>query len=241
MLPLDVPVLPLWKIAEYWSREIGDVRPCDEIFDELLSSFWSETLHVKGANGETTIDRLVILKLVNRRREHPGFVLIESPEGRPTLERLPSGEVIIDVRKYVVLPSNNTTWTADVIEAAYMQMSKLSFDDFDDLIQPGLRAFCTTQEALRSYCETTGYPLPRFWFRPGRDRGWNTHREREAKIRFKQIATGRKQKPKSGYYADLRKIFPDMPEDAFDRIWKELAPAEWRKSGPVVRVAKGTI
>jgi hypothetical protein len=240
MLPLAVPVLPLWQIAEYWSREIGNVRPCDEIFDELLSSFWSETLHVKGAADETKIDRLVILKLVNRRREHLGFVLIDGLENCPTFEKLPSGEVIIDTRRHVVLPSDTTTWTDEVIEAAYVKMSKTSFDDFDELIQPVFCTFCTTKEKLHSYCQARGYPLPRFWFAPEHDRTWNTRREHEARTWFKQIIRGPKEKTRRFYWADAKKKFPDMPEDAFDRIWEELAPAEWKKPGPLMRVAKDT-
>src|SRR5262249_20066216 len=107
MLPISDSVLPLWKIAEYWAQEIANVRSSDEIFHELLSSFWMDKLLVTGASGKIKVDRRAILKLVNRWRVHPGFSLIEHAEDRPGSERLPSGEIIIDITKYVVLPADH--------------------------------------------------------------------------------------------------------------------------------------
>jgi hypothetical protein len=239
MLPLSDTVLPLRRIAKYWSREIGNVRQSDEIFDELLSSFWLDTLHVTGASGNNKFDRHAILKLVNRRRIHPGFSLIESAEDVPGLERLPSGEITVDITDYIVLPADDATWTHDLVEAAYAHMSRMSFDDFDDLIKPGFRALCTTREALSSYCKAMGYPPPRFWFGPGgENQRWNSRREQEADAWFRELVNGPKEKPRSGYLADAQRRFLGMPEDAFDRIWQKRTPPEWKKPGPVVRLRK---
>ena len=239
MIPLPASVLSLCDIAEHWSREIRNIRTTYEIFDELLSSFWNGTLDVTGATGEHKVDRHAILKILKRCREHPGFKLIENAESILVIEQAPSGNILVDTTNYIILPANESTWTHEVVEAAYVRLAKMSFADFDELIRPGFIALSTTREALRSYCKALGYPLPRFWFAAGRERGWNTRREREARIWFKQIATGRKRKAKSAYHVEALKQYPDMPAKAFDRIWATVAPPAWRKSGPVVRPASG--
>jgi hypothetical protein len=236
MLPLIAPVLPLCDIAAYWGREIGNVRSAGQNFDELLSSFWTDSLHVTGFSGKNKINRVAILKLVNRRRIHRGFLLIDTADERPRLERLPSGGIVVDLMRYVMLPADDATWTDDLVDAAYQHMARTSFGDFDDLIAPGFLLLCTTREGLSSYCRTMGYSPPRFWFGPESARQrWNSRRERETETWFKKLVRGPKKKPRSGYLVEAQKEFPGMPEDAFDRIWQKLAPPSWRKTGPVRR------
>ena len=178
MLPLVAPVLPLWRIAEYWSREIDDVRPSSEIFHELLSSFWRDTLHVTGASGTNKVDRRAILRVINRNRLHPRFTLVEETPDHPRLEKSPEGTIIVDVTKYVVLPADDTAWTDTHTKVVYQQMAEMSVDDFDALVKPGFWGFCTTREALKDYCRAMGYRLPRFWFE-GEDQSerWTSRRD----------------------------------------------------------------
>jgi hypothetical protein len=241
MLPISEPVLPLWKIAEYWAREIANVRSSDEIFHELLSRLWMDELYVTGASGKIKVDRRAILNLVNRWRVHPGLSLIEQAEDLPGLERLPSGEITIDVTNYVVLPADHAAWTDEIVEAAYSEMTKMAVADFDPGIRPGFLALCTTRAALRDYCMATGYSLPRFWFGPGDDAlRWNGRREREAEAWFKELVKKPKEKPRRQYLVDAQRRFSGMPEAAFDRIWTKHAPKDWKNSGPVIRRRKGT-
>jgi hypothetical protein len=237
MLPIAQPVLSLEEIAERWSREMRGIYTSDEIFGRFLAEFWRGRLHVTGANGVNKVDRLAFLKIVNRRRAHPGFTLIESAEERPPAsETLPDGSVRVDMTSYITVPSDAASWTDELLEAAYAHLATMSFENFSDLIKPGFAAFCTTREALGTYCEAMGYDPPLFWgFGKDRSRRWNTRRENEARAWLKQIVAGRKQKPKSGYFEDARKEFPGIPRDAFDRIWTEVAPPAWKTSGPVVR------
>jgi hypothetical protein len=240
MLPLVARVLPLWKIAEYWSRELGDVRPSDEIFHELLSSFWRDVLYVTGSSGAKKVDRRAILKVINRSRLHPGFTLVEETPDHPRLEKSPAGTFILDITKYVVLPADDAAWTDALSEAAYEQMAEMSVDDFDALVKPGFRGFCTTREGLRSYCDAMGYPLPRFWFGADRSRRRNTRREGQARAWLRQITRAPKQKTKSSYFVDAQKEFPGIPRKAFNRIWKDVVPATWTKSGPVRKAQEQT-
>jgi hypothetical protein len=78
--------------------------------------------------------------------------------------------MIIDTTTYVVLPSDDSNWTDDIVETAYRELATMSFEDFHDLLKPGLRALSTTRDELGRYCAMKGYDLPRFWFRATKER-----------------------------------------------------------------------
>jgi hypothetical protein len=82
----------------------------------------------------------------------------------PAIEKHPDGSVTVDLTKYVVLPSNESSWSEHILEDAYRILAAMSFEDFHDLLKPGLRALSTTREALTAYCDLKGYRLPQFWF-----------------------------------------------------------------------------
>jgi hypothetical protein len=236
MIPIADRVLSLAWIAQYSSRELHQLRTSDEIFDELISAFWQGRLDVTGPSGSNKVDRLAILKIVNRQRQHPGFTLVESTEEQtPVAEPMPNGSIRVDLTYYVFLPSDEAAWTEEVIEAAFARLATRSFDDFDALIRPGLNALSSTREMLRTYCAAMGYDLPHFWFGTERRGQWNIRREKDARAWFKRIAVGPKKQPKPQYFTDARKEFPGISRDAFDRIWEELAPPIWKQSGPVIR------
>jgi hypothetical protein len=83
MLPIQENVLQLSWIAEYWSREIGGLRTSAEIHHELLAGFWRGKLGLVAGDERKTLDRVTFLKCVAPKRDHSGFVLIDSPEEIP--------------------------------------------------------------------------------------------------------------------------------------------------------------
>jgi hypothetical protein len=165
MLPLVADVLRLEVIAEYWSREINHVRLATEIFDELLEAFWHDRLTVCGKNAGRRIDRQGILKIIRRRLRHPGFTIVGDEEDIPVrVTRHPDGSVLLDSISYIVLPSDESTWTDDLLKNAYCALAAQNFLDFDDLVKPALSMLSTTREALGVYCDSVPYPRPRFWY-----------------------------------------------------------------------------
>jgi len=105
------------------------------------------------------------------KSEHPGFTFVETPEIMPSeIEKQSDGSMIIDTTTYVVLPSDDSNWTDDIVETAYRELATMSFEDFHDLLKPGLRALSTTRDELGRYCAMKGYDLPRFWFRVTKER-----------------------------------------------------------------------
>jgi len=149
MLPIPHYVLPLKTVAEYWSREIAGVRTTAEIYGELLSAFWLNELTVFGSRGEPRIDRQRALGSVRLKSEHPGFTVVGSEKMvPPEKEEHPDGSSTIDLRSYIVLPSDEAYWSDDMVEAAYRTLATMSLEDFHDLLKPILRALSTTQDAL---------------------------------------------------------------------------------------------
>jgi hypothetical protein len=170
MLPIRDGVLQLEIIAEYWSREISGVRTTSEIRDELLAAFWHNKLTVFGSGGEARVDRRRLLLSIWVKSEHPGFTLVDSVQMIPArIEKHPDGSATVDLMKYIVLPSDESSWTDDIVEVAYQTLATVAFENFPDLLKPGLRVLSTTREALVAYCDSMGYSLPRFWFRATKD------------------------------------------------------------------------
>jgi len=128
-----------------------------------------------------------------------------------------------------------TRWTNDIREAAYRTLAAMSFEDFHDLLKPGLHALSTTREALAAYCDSIGYDHPRFWFGRVRTDKWTARRERDAEKWLTEQAKGRKHKAKAEYFAAAAKLFNGLPRKAFNRIWNRVVPVEWKGPGPVIR------
>jgi len=236
MLPIRASVLRLDRTAEYWSRELIRVRTTAEIEGELRSAFWRDELELVYEISAKAIDREAVLRGINMRRDHPGFTLVDGGEmiPAPAVEDA-SGGVTIDLRRYIVLPSDPAQWTDEILCSAYDAMAEVELADFDELIKPAIRMFSVTRDALAGYCDRIGCDRPRFWFGAERGRKWIARLQRDAETWLKQIASGPKRKPKSAYFADALERFPGLPRKAFDRIWNRVVPLNWKRSGPTVR------
>lgn len=93
MLPLPDTGLRLDHIAQYWSRELQDVRTAAEIYNKLLSAFWQDRLASFGSSGETRVDRKRLLGAIAMQVNHPGFVIVESREAIPEATYHPDGTI----------------------------------------------------------------------------------------------------------------------------------------------------
>jgi hypothetical protein len=141
------------------------LRTSGEIHDELLAAFWRDEFRLVVADGRKTIDRATFLKCVALKRDHPGFVLVDSPEMiPPRMTEEADGGAMVDMQTYIILPSDHTNWTSEIISAACDELAKLSFEDYHDLIQPGIFALHSTKHGLAAYCDRMSYDRPRFWF-----------------------------------------------------------------------------
>ena len=236
MPPLRDDILTLRYIAELWSRELSGIRTADEIEAELLAGFWRGEFAVRHKTGtKRQIYRSAMLRGVNLKREHPGFSFVDSADLIPSqLVEHADGGATVDLRQYIVLPSDPNQWTDDLREAGYEALAETALEDYDPLILPVMATFSITKEVFANFCDESGRERPRFWFVKGRNDKWTARSERNVEKWFKGITRGAKRKPKSVYRAEAAKLF-NVPGKAFDRIWKRLAPEAWERSGPVVR------
>ena len=165
MLPLVEDFLRLEQIAELWSREHNRVRTSLEIYDELLSALWKNELIVFGGSGKSPVDRQRLLRVIRLCLEHPGFVIVESRDEIPVrATKHADGSVSVDATVYVVLPSDVSTWNADILEDAYTILATRSVTHFSELVRPVLLSLKTSHEALGAYCDASRYARPSFWF-----------------------------------------------------------------------------
>jgi hypothetical protein len=74
------------------------------------------------------------------------------------------GSVTVDIQTYILLPSDQSRWTDDIVATACDALAKLSWEDYHDLVKPGVNALRSTRQNLCRYCESAGYAIPRFWF-----------------------------------------------------------------------------
>ena len=171
MIPVREAALRLDKIAEYWARELKQVRTKSEIHAELVAAVWRGEL--RALFGPEEVDCAHWLKLINRCREHPGFVLVEAGELIPPSMEEREGTTTIYLTRYVMLPSDPATWTENVITSACRQLAQLPLNVFHSLVRPALRTLGVNKAALADYCDRHGWGRPVFWFghKPERRRG----------------------------------------------------------------------
>jgi hypothetical protein len=163
MLPLRATSLPFDRIAEYWSKQLGQIRSAREIHQELLAAFWHGVLpaHLEGRPR----DRRRYLKAVRKCGSHPDFELVESADAIPPGEQeLPDGGAVVDLTCYVVLPSDEASWSEAIVEAACEQLAEIPPEGFNELILPGILALHATKENIGRFCDEHGYARPTFWF-----------------------------------------------------------------------------
>jgi len=217
MLPIHENVLQLDRIAEYWSREINGVRTSAEIHDQLLTAYWRDELRVAGGDERGLLNRVTFLELVARERNHPGFMLVDSPEMiPPRITEHGDHSVTVDMRTYIVLPPDHTCWTSDVIFAACRELAKLSLEDYHDLIQPGVLALRTTKKIFAAYCEDMDYDPPRFWF------GDPTRKRDKAKNFSGRPSVMRRIEAEMRRRADAKVLAPRLRQEAKAlRSWAE--------------------
>jgi hypothetical protein len=217
MLPIHENVLQLIWIAEYWSREINGVRTAAEIHDQLLAAYWRGELRVVGRDERGLLNRVTFLKLVARERNHPGFVLVDSPEMIPTkITERGDGSVMVDTLTYIVLPPDYTCWTSDIISSACRELAKLWLEGYHDLIQPGVFALRCTKKNFAAYCEAMHYDPPRFWF------GDPTRKRNEVKSFVGRPSVMRAIEAEMRRRADAKVLAPRLRQEAQAlRRWAE--------------------
>ena len=146
MLPVRKNALRLDAIAEFWSREVSGIRTANEIEVELFGAFWRDELAVVFEGAVKPVHRAVVLRLVNSKREHPGFSLVDSANLiPPKVTKHDDGSVTVDARRYIILPSDPAQWLEDVLRSAYEVLADVKLSEFDPIFFPVFEGFAATK------------------------------------------------------------------------------------------------
>jgi hypothetical protein len=234
-VPADI--LSLAEVARFWSRDPHTIFAQAEIADLLIQAIWRGDLAVTspaGHNPRAGDYRQSLLLAVAGIRTHPGLLFIRPGDDvRPAETDLPDGGALIDLRERI-------SWTADGVEpsdattqAAFAKLASVELDAYDEaVVGPILLGLPIDRDALRAFCESSGFPLPKFWFPKGPPTRRTASAERQCEKWLEDLARqGGKPGSKRALEREALTKFTGLSGAAFGRAWQKAAPPAWKGPG----------
>jgi hypothetical protein len=169
MFPITTDKLSLFKIADYWSREIQPPASRDELLALLEGAWWRGEI-----SGDSATTRLQFLKNMFKlipKCDAPRIVFVAGGEaGPPTYFELPNGSVSVDVRPRVPVPSTDTdTWNEDSCAEAFQALAGIEEPSSKHYweFSPGIDFIELTRDEFIQWLGVRGIDIPTFWGRLG--------------------------------------------------------------------------
>jgi hypothetical protein len=158
MFPISDATLPLPKIADYWSREIRPHASSRELLIQLESAWWrGEIVAAAGAS------RLALIRHLYESSGDFVFVVPNEPDPRQT-ER-PDGEVEVDLRSLVRVPSTEpASWNDGDCALAYRDLAAAT-SPLSDLPEfaATFAGICLSHPEFIRWLERRRFNRPKFW------------------------------------------------------------------------------
>jgi hypothetical protein len=163
MFPISADKLTIEKIADYWSRDIQPSASWKELVTFLEAAWWRGEI-----KGQSVITRLALLKSMFNHDDAAGIVFF-TEEDTPPLPyiELPDGELKVDLRPKIIVPSTDPDmWRRVACDKAFQALAKLpSFDHYPNRTIQFLMMELTRDEFQR-LLTALGIDLPEFWRSP---------------------------------------------------------------------------
>lgn len=162
MFPISDNKLPLRQISDYWAREIQPPASADELLDLLEGAWWSGEIV-----GEASASRLQLLAGMFKSAHRLGIVfLVKDQQDAPEKKILPNGNVEVDVRPRVMVPSSDTKlWTDQTCVASFSAMAKIPSAKSYAALTPVLSAIVLSRDEFIAWLSIRQYNIPTFWSR----------------------------------------------------------------------------
>jgi hypothetical protein len=181
-----------------------------------------------------------MVRLIAHWRNHAGFSFVEETDTIPPQEVCNAdGTTTIFYRRYIILPSDSSTWNDDLLDGVYTELASIALDDYHELIRPIVFSLTVTKNDFGSYCDRAKWPRPPFWFRHEQRSERAKRQEQEVADWLRSLSMGQKMGSKKAYFAEARKQFPGVPYNAFERAWDKSVPLKWKQVGALPKPKKG--
>jgi hypothetical protein len=241
---VSVNTLSLSDIAAYWSREQGTIFTSAEIMNMLVQAVWRGDLIVTRPVGHPPRAgdyRYSLLRAVTGVRTHPGLLFIRPGDMiEPAETELLDGGVLVDLRERIPWVAEGDEPSDAMAQAAFATLATVDLDAYDEaIVGPILQGLPIDRDALSTYCESTGIPLPLFWFPKTSQPRSTGSAERQCEKWLRGLA---RESGKPGSKTVLKKDamarFPGLSGAAFDRAWEKAAPAGWKEPGAPTKATR---
>ena len=162
MFPISDNKLSLRQISDYWSREIQPPASADELLDLLEGAWWSGEIV-----GEASTSRLQLLTGMFKSAHPLGIVfLVKDQQDASEIKILPNGNVEVDIRPRVMVPSSDTKlWTDQTCVASFSALAKISSAKSYTALTPVLSAIVLSRDEFVAWLSIRQYNVPMFWSR----------------------------------------------------------------------------
>lgn len=238
MYPLRDENLKLKDLVIHWSRDLPQHPSTNELLSNLVQAFWRGELTLQsffpGNEPMLPVRMLEVIDAHERRSGPDANILVGATENDlpPEFTEEDDGAVIVDRRPRLLLPTQMPRPKA-VVDSAVEVMSNVKWDNYPDDLKPQIMSFLASKEDFARYCDCAGYERPAFWFnRSASPAQVSSNRARTEALKwFLEMINEPKQGPKGWYFKKAKKKFPGLSSRSFDEIWRDHAPADWRKAG----------
>jgi hypothetical protein len=240
MYPLKDAALSLDSIAIHWQRNLPAGTAVEEIRHRILQDLLTGEFDVATVKASTA-SAWAIHELA--RTPHPG-VRIRDPVTRKTHDDLMAASEFPYPSPYprhpaedyfeISFPWNDADVNAETFTAARQAFAKnlpplTAFDD--ECLMRILGSAELKQEDFAHYCKRNRYPLPPFWFQPGKKARVMNSVETRARDALKELFDGPRIS-KSEAFEKVRSAVPHSTAAMLEKYW-HLAPKAWHKPGPI--------
>jgi hypothetical protein len=160
MFPISDDTLTFREIANYWSGEINPSVSSTDLLRLLERAWWHGEVV-----GEAGLTRLTLLRVLVKNPERLNVVFLVEDVPRPSeIEQMINGDVIVDLRPRIVVPSGDAdTWRDENCPMAYEALAHAQCLITDPTVGPALCGIKLNRAEFMKWLGASGYNLPTFW------------------------------------------------------------------------------
>ncbi|MGE3298559.1 MAG: hypothetical protein AB7I68_14575 [Porticoccaceae bacterium] len=227
MYPRPEQKLSIEVIAQEWSQLPG-FPSVAETLSRLLKAIWQGELPGKlNPNAPGSDPRSTMLDVLRACWDDPALLIVDSPSEAPLpVVALSDGGVLASPLA-IVWPKDPAMREETMLPTASALLAGLAWDDYPREVKLHFCFLEIDRQDFAAYCARQGYPRPTFWIGDGNP-------EAECR-RWMREKASRHPDAKPDTMPALRKIaletFPGLTQRAFDRVWRDHAPAAWKHPG----------